>query len=161
MVHRPPRIAQQRRHPAVAVAPILLRQCDDVLRQRLVVIRPARHFTLRRPMLPQHPAGASFGHPDWKLSSHMVDAASSSLSWSRLSCLWATQLEKDHLAPWPSRRENRTGRNRVGEIGGRTATMGRPPTPTARLSNARFPNILRLSVAVPNGSQPKTMPRSE
>jgi len=67
-------MAQQRRHPAVAVSTILLCQCDDVLRQRLLVIRPARHLALRRSMLTQHPAYPSLGYR--KLSSHMINAAS-------------------------------------------------------------------------------------
>lgn len=68
-------MAQQRRDPAVAVTTILRRQGDDVLRQRLFVIRPARHFTLCRSMLPQNPAYPSLGYPDWQIPAYMIDAA--------------------------------------------------------------------------------------
>ncbi len=74
MVHRPSRMAKQRRHPAIAIATILLCQCDDVLRQRLFVICPTRHLALRRSMLTQHPAYPSLGYR--KRSSHMINAAS-------------------------------------------------------------------------------------
>ena len=47
MVHRPARMAEQGRHPAIAVSTILFCQRDNVFRQRLFVIRPARHLTLR------------------------------------------------------------------------------------------------------------------
>jgi hypothetical protein len=75
MIHRPPGVSQQGRHPAIAVATILLRQRDDVFRQRLFVICPARHLALRRSMLAQHSADPSLGHQ--KLSLHMIDTASS------------------------------------------------------------------------------------
>jgi len=41
---------------------ILLCQGDNVLGQRLFVIRPAWRFTLCRSMLPQHPAYPSLGY---------------------------------------------------------------------------------------------------
>jgi hypothetical protein len=53
---------QKRGHPAIAVTPVLLRQGDDVVGQRLFVIRPARRLPLRRPVLTQHLAAPSFGH---------------------------------------------------------------------------------------------------
>jgi len=59
----------------VAIATILLRQSDDVLRERLFVIRPTRHLALCRSMLPQHPAYPSLGHPDRQISSQKIDAA--------------------------------------------------------------------------------------
>ncbi len=74
MVHHPPCMAQQCRHPAIAVATILLCQRDDILRERLFAIRPARYLALRRSMLAQHPADPSLGHR--KLPSQMVNTAS-------------------------------------------------------------------------------------
>ena len=73
MVYRPPRMAQQGRHPAIAVATILLCQCDDALRQRLFVIRPTRHFTLRRSMLAEHAADPPLGYR--QLTPDVVDTS--------------------------------------------------------------------------------------
>src|SRR3546814_8362123 len=73
MVHRPTRRMQQRRHPAIAVAPVLLGQGDDVLGERLLVICPARHLALRRPVLPEHAAHPPLG--DVQHLFHLVDAA--------------------------------------------------------------------------------------
>lgn len=75
VVHCPSRMAEQRGHPAITVAAILLRQCDYILRQHLFVIRPAWRFALRRSMLTQHPADPSLGLR--KLLSNMIDAAPS------------------------------------------------------------------------------------
>jgi hypothetical protein len=47
----PPRTAQQRRHPAIAITTILPRQRNDVLGQSRFVIRPARRFALCPSML--------------------------------------------------------------------------------------------------------------
>src|SRR3546814_10376280 len=63
---------------AVAVSTILLRQCYDILRQRLFVIRPARHLALRRSMRPQNPTYPSLGHLDRQISSYLIDTAPSS-----------------------------------------------------------------------------------
>ncbi len=53
--------------------PILLCQRDDVVGERLLIICPARHFALRRPVLAEYAAHAPLGHvqhlPD------LVDAA--------------------------------------------------------------------------------------
>src|SRR5690606_3480361 len=72
-VHVPPRITQQRRHTAVAVATVLLRQSDDVLGERLLVISPARHLALRRSVLPEHAADPPLGHRHH--ASDVIDAA--------------------------------------------------------------------------------------
>lgn len=60
-VHHPSRRTQQCRHSAIAIATILVGQGDDVLGQRLFVIRPARDLALRRSMLPEHAAYPPFG----------------------------------------------------------------------------------------------------
>jgi len=74
-VYRPPGLAKQRRHPAIAVPPVLLRQRDDVIGEPLLVIRPARHFAMRRSMLPQNPAYSPLGHR--QLAPQLVDASPS------------------------------------------------------------------------------------
>ena len=71
-VHAPPRAAQQRCHPPIAITPILLGKGNDVFGQCLFVVRPARDLALRRSMLPEHAAYPPFGrrqHPP-----HMIDA---------------------------------------------------------------------------------------
>ena len=60
-VHRPPRAAQQRRYPTIAIASVLPGQRDDVFGQGLLVVSPARHDALRRSMLPEHPAYSPLG----------------------------------------------------------------------------------------------------
>lgn len=74
VVHRPAGRMQQCRHPAIAVAPVLPGQRDDVVRQRLLVICPTRHFALCRPMLAEHAAYPPLGHIQHR--PHLVDAAS-------------------------------------------------------------------------------------
>jgi len=61
-VHRPARGAQESGDLAVAVAPILPRQRDDVGRERLLVVPPPRHLALRRAMLTERPTGAALGN---------------------------------------------------------------------------------------------------
>jgi hypothetical protein len=61
-VHCPPRVAQQGGDTSIAIATILLGQSDDVLGQRLLVVRPARYLAMGRPMLSEHLANPSFGH---------------------------------------------------------------------------------------------------
>ena len=64
---------QQRRHPAIAVAPVLPGKGDDILGERQLVICPERHLALRRPVLAEHAAHPPLGYiqhvPD------MIDAA--------------------------------------------------------------------------------------
>ena len=74
MVHGPPGVAQQSRQPAIAVATILLRPCDNVIAQRLLIVRPARHLGSLIDAAPA-PADPSLGYR--KLSSHMIDTAPS------------------------------------------------------------------------------------
>ena len=64
---------QQRCHPAVAVAPVLLGQRDDVVGERFFVIRPARHLALCRPVLAEHAAHAPLGYVQHLF--YLVDAA--------------------------------------------------------------------------------------
>ena len=54
--HKPPCLAQQGGHPAIAVATVLSGECNDILGQRGFVICPARHLALRRSMLPENTA---------------------------------------------------------------------------------------------------------
>jgi hypothetical protein len=59
------RRAQQRCHPAVAIAAILASQRDDVGGQGCLVIRRRRNLALRRAVLPQNPARQTFGYPEF------------------------------------------------------------------------------------------------
>lgn len=59
-VHTPARRSQQGRHAPIAIPAILPRQGNDILGQRLLVIRPARNLALRRSVLPQNAADAAF-----------------------------------------------------------------------------------------------------
>ena len=43
-------------YPAIAVTPVLLRQCDDVVSQLPLVIRPTRYLTMCRSMLSENTA---------------------------------------------------------------------------------------------------------
>jgi hypothetical protein len=63
---------QQRGHPTIAVAPVLLCQREDVVGKRLFVICPTRHFALRRPMLAKHAAHPSLGYVQHL--PHLIDA---------------------------------------------------------------------------------------
>ena len=72
-VHLPTGIAQQSRDPAIAVATILASQGNDVFGKRRFVIGPARHLALRRSVLSEHPAYASFRHG--QDATDMIDAA--------------------------------------------------------------------------------------
>ena len=65
-------MAQQRRYLAIAVAPILASQFDNVGGQTLFVVAPRRRFTLRRTILPERRASTALG--DVKLTSNMIDA---------------------------------------------------------------------------------------
>ena len=59
-VHNPARVAQERRHPPIAIAAILSGQGHNILRQGHFVVRPAWHLALCRAMLPQDPAHPPF-----------------------------------------------------------------------------------------------------
>lgn len=72
-VHMPACIAQQSRHPAIAVATVLPRQGDDVLRECGFVIRPTRRFALRRSMLPDNTANPPLRHRH--RAQEMIDTA--------------------------------------------------------------------------------------
>src|SRR3546814_11549631 len=58
----PPRVAQQRSHPAIAITTILPRQRDDILGKSRFVICPAGRLALCRPVLPKHTAQPPLGH---------------------------------------------------------------------------------------------------
>ena len=55
-----------------SLAPILIGQFNDVVRQTLLVSLTLRHLALRGPMLPERAAGPALRYA--KFSSHMVDA---------------------------------------------------------------------------------------
>lgn len=69
----PARVAQQRRHPAIAITTILPGKSNDILGQRSFVICPAWRFALRRSVLSQHTADPSLGHRHHGLD--VIDAA--------------------------------------------------------------------------------------
>ena len=71
-VHRPACLPQERRDPAVAVAPVLGRERDDVRGQRVFIGPPARHLPLGRTMLAEHATGDPFRHLE--LLPDVVDA---------------------------------------------------------------------------------------
>ena len=71
-VHRPAGIPKQGGNAAVAVAPILGGERDDISGQRLFISPPARHFPLGGAMLAEHPAGQAFRNAE--LLPDMVDA---------------------------------------------------------------------------------------
>lgn len=56
-VHGPACIPKKNRDPAVAVAPVLGRERDNVRSQRVFVGAAPRHFSLCRAMLPKHATG--------------------------------------------------------------------------------------------------------
>lgn len=74
-VHMPPRIAQQGRHSAIAVAAILPGESDDVFGQRGFVVSPAWRLALRRSMLAEHAAHPPLG--DSHYPSDVIDTAPS------------------------------------------------------------------------------------
>jgi len=57
----PTGIAQQCRHPAIAITTILPRQRNDILGESRFVIRPARRLALCRSMLPERAAPPPLG----------------------------------------------------------------------------------------------------
>lgn len=83
MADRPARCLQECRHPAVAVAPVLFGQRDDVVRQRLFVICPTRHFALHRQ---SGPNARHFRRSDTSQHlPHMVDAPSAACGAKKFS----------------------------------------------------------------------------
>src|SRR5215470_13711884 len=60
LAHLEPGLVQQRRHPAVAVAPIVTGQRDDRRGQRIVVDSGSGRVALRPAALAEQPAGPSF-----------------------------------------------------------------------------------------------------
>ena len=72
VVHQPTRIPQQGGDLAIAVAPILPGQLDDVGGQLLFVVAAPRRLALRRAVLPERPAGAALG--DGQHPADMLDA---------------------------------------------------------------------------------------
>jgi len=69
----PTGIAQQGRHPAIAIATILPSQGDDVSSECGFVICPTRHLALCRSMLPEHMADPPLGHRHH--APNMIDTA--------------------------------------------------------------------------------------
>ena len=61
VVHEPARITQQRADLAVAVAPVLAGELDEVGRQGRLVVAAPRHLALRRAVLAERPTGAALG----------------------------------------------------------------------------------------------------
>jgi hypothetical protein len=72
VVDQPAGPAQQRGDLAIAVAPILASQLDDVGGQPLFVVPAPRDLALRGAMLAERRTGAALG--DRQLLSHMLDA---------------------------------------------------------------------------------------
>ncbi|KGB27071.1 hypothetical protein HPDFL43_00038490 [Hoeflea phototrophica DFL-43] len=72
VVHLPACIVQHAGDHAVAIAPILIGQFDDVIGQPLFIGPALGHLALRGPVLPERAAGAAFRYA--KLLPHMVDA---------------------------------------------------------------------------------------
>src|SRR5690606_38573983 len=71
-VHSPSGLSQQGRDPAVAIAPILAGECDDIRGQRVFIGPLTRHFPLCRAVLPENPAGKPFRNLE--LLPDMIDA---------------------------------------------------------------------------------------
>ncbi|KHQ53966.1 Mobile element protein [Mameliella alba] len=59
VVHMPARVVQQAGHHAIAVAPVLIGQFDDVVGQTLIFGPALRHLALRGSVLPERAAGAA------------------------------------------------------------------------------------------------------
>jgi hypothetical protein len=74
-VHMPPSIAQQRRHPPIAITTILPRQRDDALGESCFVVRPAGRLALCRSVLPEHVA-----QPPPRHRHHRSDVVDTALS---------------------------------------------------------------------------------
>lgn len=72
VVHTPASVVQQARHHAVAIAPVLVSQLDDVVGQALFIDPALRHFPLRGPMLSKRAAGPALRHA--KFLPNMVNA---------------------------------------------------------------------------------------
>ena len=72
-IHRPARLAQQRRDPPVAIAAELRGERDDVRRQGFFIGPTLRRLSLGRTMLPEHKTGEPFRDPE--LLPDMLDAS--------------------------------------------------------------------------------------
>ncbi len=72
VIDDPSCISPQLRDLAIALAPILASEFDDVGGQTLFIFSPPRNAPLRRTMLPEHPANPAFGHA--RLNANVVDA---------------------------------------------------------------------------------------
>ena len=72
-IHMPAGVVQQAGDPAVAVAPMVLRQRDDVLGEEILVRTAARNPTLGGAMPARRAAGAALGHAGGL--PHAVDAS--------------------------------------------------------------------------------------
>jgi hypothetical protein len=71
-IDEPARLTQQRCNLAIAIAPVLASQLDDVGGQPLFVIPAPRRLALCRAMLSKRRTGAAFG--DGEFPSDMLDA---------------------------------------------------------------------------------------
>ena len=71
-IHGPTSITQHGRDPAIAVAPILGRERDDVRGQQFFISPTVRHLPLGRAMLAEHTAGEPFR--DAELLPDVIDA---------------------------------------------------------------------------------------
>ena len=72
VVDDPSRIPQQLGNLAIAVAPTLASEFDDVGGQPLFIFSPRRNAPLRGTMLSEHPANPTLGHAH--LNANVVDA---------------------------------------------------------------------------------------
>ena len=96
VVHMPARVAQQARHHAGTIAPVLIGQFDDVVSQSFLIGPAQRNFALRGSVLPKCPTGPALGHA--KLTPHMVDA----LSATRRAQNELVQRQVRYRVPQPS-----------------------------------------------------------
>src|SRR5215467_10953250 len=62
LAHLEPGLVQQRRHPAVAIAPVVTGEGDDGRGQRILVDSGRWRVTLRAAALAEQPTGPSFTH---------------------------------------------------------------------------------------------------
>ena len=72
VVDHPSGIPQQRGNLAIAIAPILASEFNDVGREPLFIFSPGRNASLCGTMLPEHPANPALGHAH--LNANVVDA---------------------------------------------------------------------------------------
>lgn len=72
VVHMPACVVQRAGYHAVAIAPVLVGQLDDVVSQTHFISTALRDLTLRGSVLPKRATGPTFRHA--KFPPHMVDA---------------------------------------------------------------------------------------